>query len=201
MKHSSPIEAGQTNHNREQRIDAINQVFALFRLNYHAQFFKAFATETELVQIKKLWLNELTRFEPDALLMAAKTIIESSDYLPTMHTMIKHCESASNMSMPDAHTAYLEACRAPSPKAQYAWSHPAIYHAGKECDWYFLQTSSESSAYPIFRKKYRDICERISRGEVYEVNPPNDKPGINETPLSKAENHQKMQSMMQALDL
>lgn len=178
MKHSLPTEAGQTeqaNHqqtaaNREQRIDAINQAFALFRLNFHAQFFKAFTTEAELVQVKKLWLGELERFTPNTLLLAAKAILETSDFLPTLHTMIRQCEAKSGHAhLPDVHTAYLEACRAPSPKANFHWSHPAIYHAGKACDWYFLQSSSESIAYPVFKRKYQEFCERVRSGEALDL--------------------------------
>lgn len=178
MKHSLPTEAGQTNQqsaqqaaaNREQRIDAINQAFALFRLNYHAQFFKAYTTEAELIQVKKLWMGELERFTPSTLLLAAKAILETSDFLPTLHTMIRQCEAKSDQArLPDVHTAYLEACRAPSPKINYKWSHPAIYYTGKACDWYFLQSSSESIAYPVFKRKYQELCERVRGGEKLEI--------------------------------
>lgn len=203
MKHSLPTEAGQTepSDSRAQRIDAINQVFALFRLNYHAQFFKAYTTEAELTQIKKLWLGELARYKPHTLLRAAKAIIESSDYLPTLHTMIRQCDAVSDNNLPDAHTAYIEACRAPSPKAFYTWSHPAIYHAGKACDWYFLQTSSEAIAYPVFRKKYQDICQRIRAGEDLTISPHEAIESDTQQPLSKIENQAKLKSLRETLDL
>ncbi|WP_156312416.1 replication protein P [Marinagarivorans algicola] len=210
MKHSLPTEAGQTNPHteqqsaahREQRIDAINQVFALFRLNYHAQFFKAYTTEGELVQVKKLWMSELERFTPNTLLLAAKAILETSDFLPTLHTMIRQCEAKSEQAhLPDVHTAYLEACRAPSPKINYAWSHPAIYHAGKACDWYFLQSSSESIAYPVFKRKYQELCERVRGGETLTIATP---PTIEHNPgkaPSKEENLKHLAALRASLDL
>ena len=204
MKHSLPTEAGQTKEapKREHYIDAINQVFALFRLNYHAQFFKAFSTEAELTQIKKLWLGELARFTPETLLRAAKSILESSDFLPTLHTMIRHCESHSDTAkLPDPHSAYIEACRAPSPKARYRWSHPVVYHAGKACDWYFLQTSAESVAYPVFKRKYQDFCERVRAGEELALEPEN---VIEHKPApapDKAANIEKLKALRAALDL
>ena len=99
------------------------------------------------------------------------------------------------------HTAYLEACRAPSPKAHYAWSHPAIYFAGKATDWYFLQTSSESVAYPVFKRKYTDICERIRAGEKLEIHAETSLEHNRAAPLNKQENLKKLQALRAALDL
>lgn len=177
-------------------------MFALFRLNYHNQYLNAFRHETELTTIKKLWLEQLQHFSADVILRAAKAIIESSDYLPTLHTMIRHCEAISHKAgLPDVHTAYLEACRAPSPKAHYAWSHPAIYFAGKATDWYFLQTSSESVAYPVFKRKYTDICERIRAGEKLEIHAETSLEHNPAAPLNKQENLKKLQALRAALDL
>ena len=44
---------------REAHVEAINQVFALFRLNYHNQYYAAFPDAQQLNQIKKLWLDAL----------------------------------------------------------------------------------------------------------------------------------------------
>lgn len=205
MKHSLPTEAGQTKQeapSREQFIDAINQVFALFRLNYHAQFFKAFSTEAELTQIKKLWFGELSRFNPATLLRAAKAILETSDFLPTLHTMIRHCEAQSDTAkLPDVHSAYIEACRAPSPKARYRWSHPVVYHTGKACDWYFLQTSTESIAYPIFKRKYQGFCERVRAGEELTLEPENVITHKPQPSPDKADSLKKLKALREALDL
>lgn len=146
-------------------IDAINQVFALFKLNYHNQFYKAFAQGQDLNSTKRLWLESLQKFSPDTLLRGAKAVMQTSEYLPTLHTMIKQCEAQSTQALPDAHSAYIEACRASSPKADYAWSHPAVYYAGKQSDWYFLQNSPERVAFPVFKQAYQEMCERVMRGE------------------------------------
>ena len=54
---NSAIEAGQANSSSPELIDAINQVFALFRVNYHNQFYSAY-TDTDLLnQAKRLWLD------------------------------------------------------------------------------------------------------------------------------------------------
>lgn len=171
MHNNSQIAAGQNKRpvgdDKHAMIDALNQVFTLFRLNYHNQYLKAFGNTEELNEVKRLWLEMLGRFNAPTLLSAAKCVIENNEFLPTLHTMIHYCEKMSaHDALPDAHSAYIEACRAPSPKAAYDWSHPAVYHAGKQCDWYFLQSSAENIAYPIFKQKYNDVCAQVRSGAL-----------------------------------
>ena len=187
-------EAGQTNSDKKHhKVDAINQVFTLFRLNYHNQYLKAFSNIEELNNVKRIWLDTLARYEPTILLKAAKRVIETQEYLPTIRTMLDFCEQQDpSMNFPDVHSAYIEACRAPSPKKDYKWSHPIVYHAGKSCDWFFLQTNSEKVAFPIFSLKYKELLERAKQGEQFErpekkeIAPPkkiesNDSTNANET--------------------
>lgn len=172
MSTNSPTVAGPNNSARAsgakaspELIDAINQVFALFRRNYLNQYHKAFGDVEELNHTKRLWLEILSRFTPQAILLGARGVIENSEYLPSLHTMIHYCEQAdSSTAFPDPHSAYSEACRAPSPKATYKWSHLAVYYAGKACDWYFLQSQTEAVAFPVFREKYLEICAKVRAG-------------------------------------
>ncbi len=99
-------------------------------------------------------------------MQACDRAIRESEYLPTVRGILKFCELDDlELGLPDSHSAYLEACRAPSPKADYHWSHLAVYHAGKACDWYFLANSSEAQAFPVFRRHYETITQRLRRGE------------------------------------
>ena len=161
MKKNLTTEAGPS----EELIDVINQVFALLELNYHNQFYKAFSKPQDLPQVKRLWLSALKRFEPSVILQAIKSIIENNEFLPTLASMIKACEASSDLGLPEPHAAYLEACRAPSPKAAQPWSHLAVYYAGRSADWYFLQNNSENIAYHVFKQHYQDVCERVRLGE------------------------------------
>lgn len=167
MKKNSPTEVGPTDSGQPNaaRIDVINQVFALFKRNYHNQFFKAYGSETDVNTTKRLWLEALVRFDESTQLHAARRIIEHNEFLPSLATMIKACEASSDLGLPDAHSAYLEACRAPSPKAAHTWRHLAVYYAGRASDWYFLQSNSEHIAYPIFRQHYQEVCDRVRLGE------------------------------------
>lgn len=206
MQNNLPTAAGRSKQkSREQRlalVDALNQVFTLFRLNYHNQYLKAFGNQEELNEVKRLWLEMLSQFTPNTLLAAAKGVIETSEYLPTLRTMIYHCERAApGAALPDTHSAYLEACRAPSPKAAYAWSHPAVYYAGKQCDWYFLQSSPEAVAYPVFKEQYQEICQQVRAGTRL---PPPLAPALTEKPakpLDRQTNQKKLNDLRNELKL
>ena len=85
-------------------IEAINQVFALFRLNYHNQYYAAWSDAQQLGQVKRLWLEALSEFSGELILMGARRAIEGSDYLPTLNRMLASCsEALSELGLPSAH--------------------------------------------------------------------------------------------------
>jgi len=180
----------------------LNEVFALLRINYHNQYYKAYSDNSVLAQIKKLWLESLVQYEPETILRGVRKVIEQSEYLPTLNRMIRACQGdPESFGLPDAHTAYIEACRAPSPKSSYSWSHPAVYHAGLASDWFFLSSNSEKVAFPIFERHYQRLCEKVMNGA--ELPAPNTPalPEVIETPLSKEENQQRLEALRKKLDL
>lgn len=167
---TSPTPPGPTRGEREPatetRIEAINQVFALFRLNYHNQYYSAFPDAEQLKQIKKLWLDALSDYPVEQILKGAKYAIESSEYLPTLNRMLQCCQQGlADLGLPTARDAYVEACRAPAPRSAQAWSHPAVYLAGRDSDWYFLANNTERNSWPVFREHYQAYCARVLRGE------------------------------------
>lgn len=166
---TSPTAAGQTEPRADSAlVDAINQVFALFRLNYHNQYYSAFGDGGQLNQVKKLWLDSLAEHSPETILLGARHCIENSEYLPTLHRMLESCREArlSREGLPDVHAAYREACMAREPKSMQPWTHPAVYHAGRETGWFLLASSPESKSFPAFERNYRKLCERIAEGVV-----------------------------------
>lgn len=177
-------------------------MFALFRINYHNQYYSGFKDTELLNQAKRLWLNSLAGFSPETILRGARKVIEESEYLPTLNRMIRACQGdPDKFGLVDAHQAYVEACRAPSPKAAYHWSHPAVYHAGCASDWYFLMTNPEKVAFPIFERHYLKLCERVMNG--VELPSPNVPllPETTETPLTREENLKRMEDLRKQLDL
>jgi hypothetical protein len=177
----STTPAGQVDDaGRKNRIEAINQVFALFRLNYHNQYYAAYPDVEQVNHIKRLWLDALGDYEPDTILRGARHAIENSSYLPTLKLMLECCQEAlSDAGLPKPREAYLEACSKPSPKLEQHWSHPAVYFAGRDSDWFFLANQSERTTWPVFEQHYQRYRLRVSKGEKLclpereELPPPN----------------------------
>ncbi len=181
--------------------DVINQVFALFRINYHNQYHAAFGDTQLLNQAKKLWLESLGHFSREQILRGAKDVIESSDYLPTLHRMIDCCEKVSGTDgLPPVREAYLEACLAPSPKAAYDWSHPAVYFAGLETGWHLLASAAEAVSFPKFSDHYRHIARQVAHGKAFPA--PNKILAEKASPaLPRKENIKKLQQLRENLKL
>ncbi len=141
-------------------------MFALFRLNYHNQYYSAFGDGSQLNQVKKLWLDSLASHSIEAILLGARHCIETSEYLPTLHRMLECCREAhlKAQGLPEVHAAYREACLAPEPKHAQGWSHPAVYHAGRETGWFLLASSPESKSFPAFERCYRALCDQLAAG-------------------------------------
>jgi len=172
---TSPTAAGQTEPrvNEEELIDTVNQVFSLFRINYHNQFHAAFSDTQLLNQAKRLWKEALQSYSAQHILAAARRVIEESEYLPTVQRMLSACESGlAEYGIPDARNAYLEAANAPSPKNAQSWSHPIVYLAGKTVGWYAMAHVAENITFPAYAQAYRTLVKKVLNGESFEVDAP-----------------------------
>lgn len=190
------------NSTRDDLADTLNQVFALFRLNYHNQFYAAYADTTQLNQIKRLWLDALSGFTPETILSGAKQAIENCEYLPSLKRMLDCCHDAmARHGIPDVRAAFLEACERGSPKLEQPWTHPVVYLAGKDSDWFFLANNPERSTFPVFEKHYSRWVDRISRGEQVQLPPLPELPGPTQMNMSAAERQAALRRLRSELDL
>ena len=172
-------------------------MFALFRLNYHNQYYSAYGDASQLSQIKRLWLDSLAQFDPETILLGARRCIETSEYLPMLARMLECCNDARMRAqgLPDARTAYREACLAPEPRHAQRWSHPAVYHAGRETGWFLLASTPETKAFPLFERNYRAVCERLAGGEVLELPAPPADAARAPAPLSPEEQRRQLEEL------
>ena len=200
----SPTEAGhpESSSTSPELIDAINQVFALFQINYHNQYFSAFGDNTKSEKLaKNLWLNKLHQFAPETICAAAEKIIADSEYLPTLHKMLEACRKVGMpQGLPSPRNAYLEVCKKPSPKAAQHWSHPVVYHAGRECGWHLLANEVEHKAFALFEQVYLKYCDRLLAGEQFSVEPPQALPDSVSITASKTHNRKQLKKLQQLLD-
>ena len=199
MTDSKNISKQPSSAHKNALMDAIDQMFAEFELVYHNQYHKAFPNQEKLLYAKKIWFSNLSEQQPQAILQAAHRAIKESEFLPTIKGLLKYCNES--YGLPDARAAYLEACRASSPKHEFNWTHPAVYFAGRESDWYFLAGSAEKQAFPVFKRNYELICERVIAGEALSIPLPKAIPETINTPLTNDERKQRMQALRQELKL
>jgi hypothetical protein len=200
----SQTEAGRPKNTPQtpELIDAINQVFALFQINYHNQYFSAFGDNTKSENLaKNLWLNKLSQFSSETICAAAEKIIADNDYLPTLHKMLEACRHVGMpKGLPSPRNAYIEACNKPSPKVIQDWSHPAVYLAGRDCGWHMLGNEVERKAFPLFNDSYRHYCDRVLSGEQLVIEPPKELPETSGKKASRAENIKQLKNLKQLVD-
>ncbi len=200
---TSVTEAGQANHQQSSpsndHIDAINQAFELFRINYHNQYYKAFSDVDIVNSAKRLWLDSLQHLPAATILQGAKYVIQNSEFLPTLNAMLKACTRSVD-GLPDTHDAYIEACTAPNPKASHHWNHLAVYYAGKACGWMYLEGTEERLAYPIFEQHYQSICQRLLQGEEFPAPEVKALPEESAVPLPRAQQQEKLSALKALLD-
>lgn len=205
-KTTSPTPPGQTEQRSSQSLvahkEAINQIFTLFMLNYHNQFHAAYPKDAYLDQVKRLWLDALSEYPVEQLLRGAKYAIEQSEYLPTLNRMLECCQqSLAELGLPAPYDAFIEACRAPSPKSAQRWSHPAVYLAGRDSDWFFLANNTERTSWPVFREHYDRYCARVLRGETLEIPAPAALEQLATKPLSAEEQLNRIRALREQTGL
>lgn len=183
-------------------MDAINQLFTELELAYHNQFHRAFPNPEQLGMAKQLWLHSLADLEPNRILAGGRRAMRQSDFLPNLSSLRRFCQpSPEELGLPEVHSAYIEACRAPSPKSAHTWSHPAVYHAGRASGWFFLSSAPEGTAFPVFRRNYELLVERVLAGEDLDPPLPPALPERVTTPLTVEERRRKLAQMRQDLDI
>jgi len=198
----SATPAGQSNSGAtptEDQMTAINQTFELFRFNYHNQFLKAFPDLNTLNMAKRLWLRLLGEYSGEVIMRAAEKAVKENGWLPNVHEVLARCDIAEVLGLPSPHAAYMEAARAPSPKKEFKWSHPAVYFAGRATDWFFIANEPEEKVFPVFKRNYEMLMQRIQSGESIELEIPAALPEQSETPLPKQEQSRRLQSLMNDL--
>jgi hypothetical protein len=176
-------------------MDVVDRLFAEFELVFHNQYNKAFPTPEKLHYAKKLWFDYLREYSPAAILDAGRQAVRQSEFLPSIATLLKFCSGAGGQGLPEPHVAYREACMASSPKSDYHWSHLAVYYAGKASGWHRLASQQENHAFPIYSRHYRDLCERVAKGEQLPDPATRKLDSTIHTPLGRDENKAKLQQL------
>ena len=89
--------AGQNNAPSDDQLSAINQIFELFRFNYHNQFLKAFPDLDTMNMAKRLWLRLLGDYSGEVIMRAAEKAVKENYTVPNTHTL-GECKERTNMA-------------------------------------------------------------------------------------------------------
>ena len=101
--------------------------------------------------------------------------------------------------LPDAKTAYHEACMKPRPKAAQRWSHPAVYQAGVATGWFELHSRPTEEILPRFEYHYGELCKRVIAGEDISLPVPDALPEKINTPLTPEQRVARMANLRESL--
>ncbi len=171
-------------------------------LAYHNQFHRAFPDRRQLDMAKQLWLYSLADLPPQRIRAGARRAIRDSEFVPNLAAMRRFCNpGTAELGLPDVYSAYIEACRAPSPKASASWSHPIVFHAGKASDWFLLATAPEREALPVFRRNYDILVQRLLDGEDLDPPVPEALPERVSRPVSREEGQRRLHTLRETLGI
>ncbi len=185
----------------EAHIEAINHLFTELELAYHNQFHKAFPDHQALSMAKQLWLRLLVDFKPEHIATAGRQAICDNTFLPTPHSIREYCDAAITAGIPDAKTAYIEACLSSEPRQNVQWSHPIVYFAGKTTDWFFMGSQPEAQVFPVFERNYLLLLERVKRGEQLSLPMAKALTKKKTEPLEPEVQKEKLKNLREQLDL
>ncbi len=143
--------------------EAINFLFGVFELSYPAMYRRAWAEEASLAAAKRLWQRSLEGYPYDAIVAAAQQLARCDEFLPAPARFLRLLHA---LYFPWPEDAFLEACRAPSPKEAHSWSHALVYQAGYATGWEVLEHWPLQKAQARFTRIYEEACRRaLLRGK------------------------------------
>ena len=180
----TPLGHQKLNSNKEEFIECIDSLFLKLELAYHYQFYKVFGTDDRLNEGKKLWATSLKSFSTEIILEGIESVVGSQSYLPTLTDLIKACSEINNQDgFPSVEEAYIEERKSFSPRAEYPWSHPIVYFAGKKIGWNFLDEKDSKELFFSFKKIFNKLKLEAFNGNEFKIEKTANQPSL--TPLNK----------------
>lgn len=180
----TPLGHQKLNSNKEEFIECIDSLFLKLELAYHYQFYKVFGTDDRLNEGKKLWATSLKSFSTQTILEGIESVVGSQSYLPTLTDLIKACSEINNQDgFPSVEEAYIEARKSFSPRAEYPWSHPIVYFAGKKIGWNFLDEKDSKELFFSFKKIFNKLKLEAFNGNEFKIEQTANQSSL--TPLNK----------------
>ncbi|WP_249263595.1 replication protein P [Neptunomonas phycophila] len=151
----------------------VNMIFARFMAIYGHKFKSCFETQDEIRIAKREWALSLTSYDESQLVRAVDRCKETLAWMPTVSEFLKILEEVgAGDGIPSVRAAYIEACRFSHDPVGKPWSHPVVYHAGRETGWFALKSEEERTTFGLFRYHYELVCRRFRAGESFDIPQP-----------------------------
>jgi hypothetical protein len=144
----------------------VNMIFARFMAIYGHKFKSCFETENELRIAKREWALSLGAYHESQLVAAVDQCKVTLAWMPSISEFLGILEKlGAGDGIPSVRQAYQEAARFADSPTKHNWSHPVVYHAGRETEWFRLRSEEERVIYPIFAYNYDAVVRRFRQGE------------------------------------
>ena len=159
-------------------------IFARFMAIYGHKFKSCFETQDEIRIAKREWALSIRGYPEAQLVAAIDRCKETLAWMPTISEFLKILsELDGGDGVPAVREAYLEACRFADRPSLHHWSHPVVYHAGRETGWFRLRSEEESVVLPVFQYHYDLSARRFRAGEALDTPQPQPLPDKREDTL------------------
>lgn len=125
-------------------------------------------TPETLRAAKAEWWDGLAEFSDQRLWAGFEQCRKLFRKPPTLPEFMGCCLDCFEVfGLPDLESAYFEAsAKSHEPNSPaMRWSHPAVYHAGRQAGWHDLHCSL-TGVKNKFEKAYRGLCQRVMSGET-----------------------------------
>lgn len=145
-------------------------LFTRFTVIYGHKFKSVFQREDEIRIAKREWALSLRGYTEQEMVAAIDRCKEQFEWMPTIAEFLGLMrKDLQDYGLPQALSAYHEACMHADHPRDHDWSHPAVYFAGRATDWFRLRTEDKRDVMPDFEFNYRQLCQRVMEGENLEV--------------------------------
>lgn len=144
-------------------------VFTRFMAIYGHKFKSSFETESEMRIAKREWAMSVAQYSEAELVAAVNICKETLAWAPSIAEFIAILQGLNSaFGLPDVRAAYKEACYFSQRPSEHEWSHPVIYHTGKETGWFELRSEPEKQTFSQFCYHYEIMCRRFRQGDILE---------------------------------
>ncbi len=117
------------------------------------------------------WCLGLRDVEPQRIRSGFARLLErESKFVPNLNEFRKLCTpDLADYGLPDVETAYQQACQSAGIAERWkTYGHDAVRLAARETTSFTLRSMPREKAFPLFKRNYEILCNRVIAGEALE---------------------------------